>query len=78
MTVAPYLLSCCECQFKVLLALGGVQCVVIKCFGEEGVHQCTESHPIIPARGEILQIYVLGAGGGRVGRQKIRRRRQVL
>lgn len=48
-----------EGQFKILLVLGRIQCVVVKGFRKERVYQCTEAHPITPAGGEVLQINVL-------------------
>lgn len=52
----PYLLSHRECRLKVLLVIGRIQCVVVKCFWEEGVHQGAEGHPVTPTGGEVLEV----------------------
>lgn len=54
-----YSLSRCEGQLKVLLAISRVELIIIKSFGKERMHESTERHPIIPARGEVLEINVL-------------------
>lgn len=52
-------LCCFKGHLKVLPAIARAESGVVKGLREEVVHQSTEGHPITPAGGEVLNIYVL-------------------
>lgn len=65
-----YSLCCFKGHLKVLPAIARAEGGVVKGLREEVVHQSAEGHPITPAGGEVLNIYVLRQemGGGEGGR----------
>lgn len=63
-SVSHHSLGCSEGRLKVLPTVAGAQGAVVKGIWKEVVHQGAEGHAVAPAGREVLNVHMLGWGGG--------------